>query len=367
MPLLYARWMPQLLAAPIPQESQATCADCAMCRHGDDDVPQAAFFDARTKCCTYVPAIPNFLVGAILIDTDPDLAHGRTSVAERIARRVAVSPWGLRQPVAFKLVYGHETFGRAPAIRCPHYVEDYGGCGIWKQRPGVCATWFCKHVRGEVGLEFWTRLARLLREVESELALWCVTELQAGSADLSALLLEPSERPDAAELDGPVDDALYRRLWGSWIGREAEFYAQSASLVQSLEWHAVANRCGPRVRMLASQVGDAYAALVSDAIPERLTFGRLELLGASPGSYRVASYSPTDPLQMSAPLLRVLPHFDGRAIGTVMEEIRAEHGATIGHTLLRRLVDFGILKEAGRVERQIEREADTGEASTGQG
>jgi len=350
LPSLYARWMPQLLGGPIPRERQASCADCAMCRGNADEVAGATFFDPRTKCCTYVPDVPNFLAGAILLDADPDLAQGRSTVVHRIAQRVSVTPWGMDQSTAFKLLYGHETFGRSPGIRCPHYVADSGACGIWRHRPGVCATWFCKHERGEVGFEFWRRLARLLRVVETELAVWCTTQLLADSADLAAYLFDPPRPLRPADLGGPVDEIEYRRLWGRWMGREAEFYAQCAALIHALDWPAAVELCGPRVRFLASHVAAAYAQLSSQAVPARLRTGRLEMIGGGRGVYHVTSYSPNDPLKMSERLVRVLPHFDGRPTGEALDDIRVTHRTTLDATLLRKLVDFGILKESDHVE-----------------
>ena len=48
----------------------------------------------------------------------------------------------------------------------------------------MCATWHCKHVRGEVGARFWKLADRLLRQVEHELSLWCLAELKTGTAEV---------------------------------------------------------------------------------------------------------------------------------------------------------------------------------------
>ena len=71
LPHLYARWTAELLAGPIPREERATCENCAMCAPpGEEDDPQSHVFDPATKCCTYVPDLPNFLVGRILSPDD---------------------------------------------------------------------------------------------------------------------------------------------------------------------------------------------------------------------------------------------------------------------------------------------------------
>ncbi len=183
-PPLYTPWLHDLLSGVLPaEESKATCDNCVMCQAGETTSP-GVFFDPSVRCCTYQPAIPNYLVGRILRDRDPALAAGRATVERRIEARMAVTPWGLDQSRGFRLLYdnGRAHFGRAPGLRCPHYIDSEAGtCGIWRHRPGVCATWFCKHERGKIGFEFWKQLAHLLREMERELGLWCVLELGAAS------------------------------------------------------------------------------------------------------------------------------------------------------------------------------------------
>src|SRR5438034_10877336 len=83
LPPLYAAWMDQLLAGPIPPESEATCHDCAMCNQGTEaSSPNGPgyYFSPQTKCCTYLPELHNFLVGRILSDDDPASATGRATV-----------------------------------------------------------------------------------------------------------------------------------------------------------------------------------------------------------------------------------------------------------------------------------------------
>src|SRR6266498_5696232 len=103
LPALYAAWIDQLLAGPLPQESNATCDDCAMLPEDTRKPARSeAFFNPQTKCCTYVPELPNYLVGQILSDDDPAFASGRATVEERLHLGVNVTPLGLGQPPNFK-------------------------------------------------------------------------------------------------------------------------------------------------------------------------------------------------------------------------------------------------------------------------
>jgi hypothetical protein len=328
---------------PIPGETQATCDRCVMLP-SPGSAPGAVYFHPATKCCAYQPDLPNFLAGRILNDADPSMAEGRAALERRIERRVAVTPIGARSGGVFKLLYSHtpNVFGRAPALRCP-YLGPEGGCGVWRHRPGVCATWYCKHVRGATGLRFWKLADKLLREVESDLALWCLAELHTGLAEIADLAAARRDQPDVSELDGEMDVPRYRKLWGEWDGRETDFYRACAALVEPLSWERVESICGPRVRVLAGLVRDAYENLMSDAIPERLNLGNVRLAGMAEGKLRIAAYSEFDPLLISQKLAAVLGYFDGRPTEDALAAILSEQGLSLAPALVRRMLDFGVL------------------------
>jgi hypothetical protein len=158
LPGLYAKWITELLGGTLPRESRAMCDDCAMRpRAGRQAGPQSTFFDPIVKCCTYVSTLYNFLVGSILANIDTAAQSGRATVQKRIGEAVGVTPLGLAPPPVHSLLYrsSADAFGRRRALRCPHYIEECGRCGIWRNRNAICSTWFCKHVRGEVGYAFW--------------------------------------------------------------------------------------------------------------------------------------------------------------------------------------------------------------------
>src|ERR1700693_76066 len=342
---LYNAWIDQLLKGPIPPETKATCDNCAMLPQ--PGAPMAGiFFHPQTKCCTYEPALVNYRAGLILSDDDPDLAAGRRTVEERLRTRIAATPWGMEVSARFGLLYKNApgAFGRAPALGCPHQIE--GRCGIWRHSPATCTTWFCKHARGATGLEFWRDLAELLREVDRQVGLWCALEMGADAGPLARLLEEPP-RLDAAELGGAIQEDAYRKLWGRWAGREAEFYRACAELVRPLGWGDVARICGPRVTALSRLIRERYGKLTSDSAPERPRMGLFQIEGIVSGKYSAVTYSPYDPLRMSPELVAVLPHFDGRPTGEVMEEIRVHRGIRLDPALVRRMMDFRVLVEGG--------------------
>jgi hypothetical protein len=353
LPSLYAGWVDTLLAGPIPHEMEATCDDCAMLAPAASRVQASElFYDPRTKCCTYVPTLANFLVGRILADEDPAFAAGRATIEARLRAGVAVTPLGLGQPPTFTALYENtalNSFGRSPSLRCPHYLEEQGGrCGVWKHRASVCATWFCKHVRGATGMRFWRTLHQLLGSVELSLSRWCLLELDIGAEALAGLFPAPT-RPGRAEtsgqrtLDDLVNRGASRALWGRWYGQEADFYRECGRLVSKLSWDDVVAIGGPDVRIFSRLTTKAYRRLTFDDTPARLKVGALNVMRMDRKSCRVWAHDGSDPLELPRALMDLLPYFDGRPTAEALQAVEAEEGVRIDPALIRRLVDFEIL------------------------
>ena len=194
LPPLYAAWVDDLLDGAIPPETEATCDNCVMCesQSGDASPPLTGdrWFDLGTKCCTYVPLLPNDLVGRILLNDNPEMAPGVDSTRRRIEEGLAVTPLGLGRGTEFQVIYKSnpgEVFGRHAGLQCPHQRGD-GMCGIWLHRNSVCATWFCKHSRGAAGIQFWSAILQLIEVVERDLTVWCVLQIGLDEAALTHLL-----------------------------------------------------------------------------------------------------------------------------------------------------------------------------------
>jgi hypothetical protein len=356
LPPLYGRWMDDLLGAPIPHESKATCDDCAMCAKPGDEIGAGhTYFDPAIKCCSIVPDLSNFLVGAILTANgdDPDALQGRESVERRITEEVAVTPLGLFKPPVFKLIYDNidDAFGRSLTLRCPHYVEDTGRCGIWRHRGSTCVTWFCKHVRGAVGRDFWrTSLERLLNVVERDIAQWCVLEVGLGGKALDELFGPDAEAATNSltkeHLDNRCDPIRQRRIWGQWYGRERDFFIQCAGLVDPLSWAQVLEICSPEARIYAKFTSRAYERLLSNEIAPALKVGNVQLVQMTTGASRVRTYSPYDPIDVPAEVMELIGYFDGRPTEAALKAIAAEKGTHLDPQLVRKLCDFHLLVPA---------------------
>jgi hypothetical protein len=368
LPPLYAQWIQAMLPGPIPPEKQATCDRCAMVPPGG--AHQAAtpeggaidgFFSPETKCCTYMPQLSNFLVGRILNDPDESARRGRETVEKRIEAGAGVTPLGLQRTRLYDLLYAKSpaAFGRAKALLCPHYLADDGGkCGVWSHRESTCATWFCKFGRGQTGKTFWQRLHDMLCAAENSLSRHCLLELGLDASALAQLIptrarakLTALDRGIGVEdLDGQLIAPVYRALWGSWVGREREFYPSCAEVVSALSWGDVMRLGGTELGVLSRLVLDAYTELTSSHVPERLRPRRLSVIYTSPERACLIGYSSLDPLSVPKALADSLHCFDGRPTAEALRAITKEHHLTLSTGAVRKLVDFGVLEAVAVVE-----------------
>ena len=347
LPPLYARWVAELLGGAIPREAAATCDECAMCVSGAEAPgPGGIYFDRVVKCCTYLPELHNFLVGRILSDPDPAAQPGRSTVAKRIAAGIGVTPLGLAQSPVFSLLYrnSEDAFGQSRTLCCPHYLEEGGRCGIWRNRDSTCSTWFCKHVRGKIGWTFWRdSLHQLLLVVEEDLARWCVLELHPSDDTLRQVVASTAEAVTGESLDNRVNQETYACVWGEWRGREGEFFLRCAELVNPLSWAEVLAISGPKVRAYAQLTERAYGRLISDDVPPALLVGSIQLVQIQQGTTRVNTYSDYDPLDVPSIVMELLHYFDGRPTEDAIAAIAQERGFRLEPALVRKMVDFGLL------------------------
>jgi hypothetical protein len=351
LPPLYAAWIDDLLGAPIPTETNATCDSCAMVV--PDNAAGDTGYSPATKCCTFVPELWNFLVGGVLLDEHADAVRGRATVEGRIDRGVAVTPLGLGRPSTYKLLYdgSPQSFGQSRALLCPHYLPEEGGlCGVWRHRESTCTTFFCKFVRGAVGKDFWEHLHQLLRAAEESVAAWCLLELGVDHGVL-ARLFRPDRQRQAVrmtgqDMDGEPNAADLRIVWGKWRGREREFYRECARLVAPLTWADIVRIGGAELTVYARLTQVAHARLISDAIPEQPVTALVQITPRGPSRIRLATYSGMDALEVPAVVGAILPYFDGRPTAEALADIRRTEGVNVDPKLVRKLTDFGVLRDA---------------------
>lgn len=327
LPGLQAGWAAALLGeAALPSEGRATCEACPMCSGA---APPGRGFGAASKCCTYVPALPNFLAGAILAAEGPGSLQAKVSLRARMADRRCLTPHGVdpspEEKERYAAVVAAGMFGRDPTLRCPHYLPGSGGCGIWRQRNSVCATWFCRHERGAAGERFWQALERALTAIELELCHHCACVLLAGV-----------EAPADAEEADEVPE------WAAFRGREEAYYREAAGLVAAMSPAEVLAIAAEGAGEAIAGLRAAHAALVAGPALDRLVVGTFAEVGREGDEARLLGYSEIDAVGVPAALVDALAAFDGRPTATVVAALAAA-GVEVDAGTLRRLVDFGVL------------------------
>jgi hypothetical protein len=320
-------------------EPRATCADCAMCGSAGGS---RVVFSPTVKCCSYLPTLANFLAGRAL--TGP----GRAGVLGRIDRRSGITPLGVGlDPVqAHRVLQAQPSFGRSDEVLCPHFQAGTGGCGIWESRNAVCSTWFCKYERGEVSLRFWHAVRDLLMAAEERLGYWCLTGADLPDEQIAAVLEYRARVREAIHQGAPVaadPEAQYALTWGSWQGREEEWFSYCARKVSAITPEELAELMHG-VRHLAAAVTQAREL---GELPDRLSFAPAEVIDDDPQQLGLVGYSAYDPLTVPSEMLAPLRLFDGRPTAEVLDEMAARHGLRLGPGVLGELRDFGVLRVLG--------------------
>jgi Fe-S-cluster containining protein len=209
LPDVYERWFQELCGRPSPVETRANCDRCNMLDPAEEEP-----FNPETRCCTYHPHLAPHLVGALI-------AEGSRIVEEKVAARDGVTPLGLGPNAAYSALFARlgqtpDAFGRQRALLCPFYAQ--GHCSIWAQRPMACAAFFCKFDRGPLGHGVWKLMVVSFHAVDHALLKRLVAHAGLDAAACDALLRTPADRE------------LEARAWGSWRGREREYFLEAARL-----------------------------------------------------------------------------------------------------------------------------------------
>lgn len=357
LPALYAPLLPAFFRAEVPAERKATCANCAMCAPdaGAAVAPVdgvSRLFRPDTKCCTYDPRLPNYLVGALLADARPELAEGRRRVAARIAHRVGVTPQWLRPSPRYAALYdqARNAFGRSAALRCPYFDTADGGCTIWPYREAVCSTFFCKYVAAADGRKFWMSLKSYLTLAEIQLSRFAMFELCR-----ELLLAQPDRgtgREDAPlgpdELDDqPPPAARYAATWGAWAGRETEFYVACFELVRRLGPADLERLLGFDGVIALATLERLHRAATAPALPAVLKLDPGATVQWLPdGSVALGAYSEFDAVALPGEAYALLAAFTGREpVAEVHARLRREKQADVLDDVLLVLYQHRVLVE----------------------
>ena len=311
LPDYAVRVFPELATAAMPVETRATCDRCAMAPEHRPERDHPRSFTAEARCCTYIPKLPNFVVGRILRRGDEGarrmLARLRSIDDGVTPAAVASTKADLEQYTA-----SEGSFGQLDRVVCPYWVGGPRACSIWVDRNAVCRTWHCRFVDGAAGFRAWTDLHRALIAVERRLADWCV---------------------DRGEAPAPDAD---RDAWLAW-------YLWCAAQVDAFDADAIRQQLDASAIEAASRAATPIPPLVvPDLLMSRVTSWRVH-----PEQVELYGYSPHDACIAPPWIFLFLSRLDGKT--PWREAAAALHEAT-GHLLdeglVRTMVQRGVLGEA---------------------
>jgi Fe-S-cluster containining protein len=349
LPPIYGDLLPELFDGPAIEEPRATCDDCAMCEGNTKTTPPgpSGHFRPDVKCCTFHPALPNFLVGALFEDPDPALEEGKRRLREKIKGRVGVTPQWISPPrklrVFFEAARNMSVFGRTKSILCPYYIEEGGLCSVWRYRESICSTYFCKYENGMRGYAFWTKLKSYLTHLETMLSRYAVAQIDSTLSEPNVphlkITLEDLE-------DKPPLEADYAKCWGKWVGREEELYIESARRVRALGRDGLARLVegSKPIAETFAQLAPRYRDVTSDQVPPHLV-PNPRMRSAQHGDKRtLTTFNPCDSYPVDEKTFDAIRAFEADVpVKKVLKRLKQKKGVELSPALVRELVVNGVL------------------------
>ncbi len=352
LPPVYARLLSEFFDEPKVVETRATCDRCSMCNHGDPSPVAMEYFNSETKCCTFWPNLPNYLVGAILADESPEMAEGRRRIKEAIATRIGVGPWELSRPRKLSLLMRNYSgaFGRARSLLCPYYDDKNpaGTCSIWRHREVICLTYYCKYSDGMRGYEYWVALKNYLAHVQRQLA-----QNAARMVDPNVIQPQFKDAPLTAEDmdDLPPKASDYESWWGPWVGREEEFYLKCHEWVRSVSAADFARNVDQSTdgAKVLKELVSKYELLRSKILPTTLVRNPRMKEAHVGDQVVVTSYHRFDSFSLDKDLFEVCGMF--RADQTLeenLERLKRDEGIELTPELIEFLFVAGVLVQPSK-------------------
>lgn len=206
----------------VPAERMIDCANCNMVHtHG---------YRMDTKCCSYFPQIPNYMLGLALKDP-----RSRALVERVIADGHALPEGTVQNLSALRVAtaeYVANRFGKSERLRCP-FLSATGECGIYAFRGAVCAAFFCVNDHGDAGDRFWEDFQNVIRQVEVILSQRAMTSAGIDSTryhgQLDGMVDRIEEMVDTGT--GGAAGWVREELFGEFFGNEPAFFEACADYV----------------------------------------------------------------------------------------------------------------------------------------
>lgn len=356
LPALYQDLLPAFFQKEAPTETKATCSNCAMSRASAQAAVESVdgvehLFRPDTKCCTYYPRLPNYLIGALLSDDAPEMAEGRRRIEQKIDSRIGVTPQWVKPPAKFNHLYknAHQFFGRASSLRCPYYALESGGCTIWAYRESVCSTFFCKYVAGQDGRRFWMSLKTYLTLAEYQLSRHALLQL------MPEFLMDGRDKPELATAPLSVEDLddaappakAYAALWKEHAGKERDFYRACFDVVRAVPRDGLERLLGLDGTIELKVLEKLHTQANAPTLPRVLRFNPEATVKWLPdGSVALGYYSEYEAVALPGEAYALLVEFTGqKPVEAVRQHLRDHKQADLDPDILLELHRHRILVE----------------------
>ena len=197
--------------------------------------PKAKYdgFKPDYRCCTYIPRVPNFLLGLALKYPVP------RKILKKLNESGQLTPEGMhitpQQWAEYLADNAEERFGKSEVVLCPFLERSNGFCQIYAFRNSVCSTFFCMHSNGTKGDKFWDALQTLAQQSEMALSQWALEKV---GFDVKAYIRRQNRL--ASKVEGVAKTsqprtwtvAARKELWGDFYGREIETFEACAQVIK---------------------------------------------------------------------------------------------------------------------------------------
>ena len=298
-------------------------------------------FNEKTKCCTYIPNIPNYLVGNILSEDNILAQTGKERITNTIDKRIDVTPKGIAPPKIFGLLYDKfkkNGFGHSDKFVCPYYESESGNCTVWKYRTSDCSTYFCKYISNEKGKEFWQHLLRYLKHTEQSLIDYVLLKFNFENTILFGI----SEELSVEEIDGKaISEEDYRRNWKDSKMNEKDFFIEAYELIRSLNKDEFISIVGTKGNIFLKRLEYSYHSMMN--IPSKLILNdhiKFEEIGNRQYLVRIDLIDTKFKLDKE-----ILEIFDGKQTNEENINSLIERNIEIDLELIRALYNYDVLQD----------------------
>ena len=269
LPEVYQSFLPAIFGKNIAVESYADCSNCNMCQP-NDHVTDQRFFSSKTKCCTFKPIVPNYLVGGLINDKSMNSKiNGYVESSHPKMQPLGYFP--SHQELALYSSILPDNFGIDETAACE--LLDNGNCSIWKYRNSMCSTYFCHYFKGSYGKLFWVDVRDFLQIIEELITHFICKELGISSNYLSDHTTNfYTNVQSSLENEDPASSINQSTVWGKWTDKRFEFYTECYKIAQSFTEADIRQINTPLYDEKLAALNTSYDNMLSESVPSTLTF-----------------------------------------------------------------------------------------------